>query len=378
MTPRLRLFILFSMIFLAGLTPRVFAGVSQGETDTSASETPRVLEPVDPPDQETVAAFKHSSVRLAPVVGFDDDADHLRSIADRTTDLSAQAEKESDPARRAVFLLAAANLILSHQLEPICSRNLLHLSIDGDALKNRIAVGKSFDRADALITQTERLLREPIGDGEMSADEHNTLADQTRTLRIFSTALRAYLLSDGGNDSVDLARRAAAGLSPLLEDKRPSVAAAARLWQATLRSRVDDPQRTLTAIDPPLLDPSEDSMPYAFFSRLLRCRLVAQLGGESAALGLLLQMEERCLHWLAGDADRRNALRAVKLVEIQILTDWRKRLSESDAERQWCADRIEALTADGFGKNADTVLRLTPAIPMIAPPPITFAPNDGW
>jgi hypothetical protein len=112
-------------------------------------------------------------------------------------------------------------------------------------------------------------------------------------------------------------------------------------------------------------------MPYAFFARLLRCRLIAARGGPATALALLMQIEERCDEWFTGDKEREEAVRAARLVRIQILVDWHDSLdsSGSASERQWCVERIKVLVDEHFGDNNGPVLRLTPAIPLLAQPP---------
>ena len=120
-------------------------------------------------------------------------------------------------------------------------------------------------------------------------------------------------------------------------------------------------------------------MPYAFFSRLLRCRLLADQGGWAVALTLLMQVEERCNDWFSDDIDRDRALRTCALVRIQILGVWRERLPSDTAEdeRKWCDDRISRLRGERFGDDDTTVLRLSPAVPVLAiPPEVGAAPPD--
>ncbi len=196
-----------------------------------------------------------------------------------------------------------------------------------------------------------------------------------QTLRAFATGLRAYLLSGADEDGARDLRRAVSLLAPLLEDRRRSVAAAANLWQACLRSRSSQPARALSTLDPALADPPADSMPHAYFARLLRCRLVASGGGAAAALALLMQMEERCNDWLTSERERDDATRAAQFIRLQVMADWYHQLPETDGNhlRRWCADRITELINERFAQNGDTVLRLTPVIPIIARPPAEHA-----
>ena len=336
--------------------------------------------------------------------GFDDDAAYVRSIASRVDELAAQAGRVDDRLRRADLLATAVNLILAHQVEPYCSRRLLQLQSDDDVV-DKAESQSAFDRADELIARAKTALQEwsarrPLQDRDPASSKRGGLSpgpslrsgpaseagQRLETLQAFASGLRAYLLP-GSNEP----RRAASGLAPLIEDRNRAVSAAATLWQASLRSNDSDPDRALSVLAPPLADPAPGSMPYAFFARLLRCRLIAErdtvklvrdsnlapAGGDgkddhvpspAAALALLMQIEERCDEWLADAAQRDNALRTTQLVRIQILADWSERLALKGrvAERKWCMDRIKELLDERGGEGNDTVLRLSPAIPIIA------------
>ncbi len=306
-------------------------------------------------------------VRPAPMPGFDDDTAYVRSIADRATEHAARADQADDPARRTDHLLAATNLILAYQLEPTCTRRFLHIDRDEGGL-DEAAIRTALDRADGFTGKAGKILnelkgRDDLPDGWVEESRH-----QLETLQAFASGLRAYLLPGEKADTAPAARRAASRLAPLLEDRSRQVVAAATFWQACLRSREADPKPTLSALAPALADPPRESMPYAFFARLLRCRLVAEHESPAVALALLLQVEERASDWLATDGEKQDAARAAQLARVQIIADWHGRLEGLDhaVERKWCVDRIGALVSAGFGENGDTVLRLTPAIPIIA------------
>lgn len=316
-------------------------------------------------------------VRPAPMPGFDDDAAYVRSIADRATELAARADQVDDPARRTDNLLAAANLILAYQLEPTCTKRLLHIDGDEGGL-DEAAIRTALDRADGFTTQVSKILdelqdRDDLPDGWVEESRR-----QLETLQAFASGLRAYLLSGEKAETAPAARRAASRLAPLLEDRSRQVVAAATFWQACLRSREADPKPALSVLAPALADPPRESMPYAFFARLLRCRLVAEHDNPAVALALLLQVEERVSDWLATDGERQDAARTAQLARVQILAEWYDRLGGSNhaVERKWCVDRIGVLVSAGFGGNGDTVLRLTPAIPIVARPPGQKAPKS--
>ncbi|UCC32711.1 MAG: hypothetical protein JSU86_10590 [Phycisphaerales bacterium] len=356
-----------SLAVLALTVMPVYAGTWQEITEAAQADVPGNA-PTAPPAVPPLPDLPR--VRLAALPGFEDDAEYLRSISGRVTELEVQARQAGDPMRQAEPLLAAANLILAQQLEPTCTRRLLH--VDGNMDEPGEAdLRSALDRADALIERAGAALKEPQVREDRPADRLQQITHRLQTLGAFAAALRAFLSPDKGPQAARDARRAASGLAPLREDRNQPVAAAASLWQACLRSLESDQGPALSVLDLALSDPVPESMPYAFFARLLRCRLLADRGHPATALALLMQVEERCSEWLATDKEREDAVRAAQLAEIQITADWYRRLngSEASSERKWCAERIQTLIGDSFGEDGNTVLRLTPAIPIVASPP---------
>lgn len=191
--------------------------------------------------------------------------------------------------------------------------------------------------------------------------------------------MRAFLLGGDDPESLRASRRAASRLSVLLEDDNPQIAAAAGLWQACLRSRDSDPSRALELLDAALADLPRESLPFSFFARLLRCRLIAARGGHAAALALLTQIEDRCEDWLPDESQRNDAMRALALTEFQILRDWHGALTEPNQseERQWCIDRARHLAAERFTEEHHSLLRLNPCIPLPAIPHNAKNHNPG-
>jgi len=323
-------------------------------------------------------------VHLATLPGFSDDAAFLASVTSRVAELQQQAGEEVDAARRSGFILAAANLILAEQLEPPCSRKFLQLDKPqhGDAA---LVAAHALDLADALLVEAETFL---LTEKKDSTDEDTPPTDQAKdlnrivvTLKAFAQALRAYLAIEADGDPSRAARRAASGLSIILEDDNPQIAAAAAFWQACLRAMEPDPTPSLDILDRAIVDLPTDAPRFSFFSRLLRCRLVAARGGPAAALALLMQVEERANDWFKADPDRAEAMRSCSWLRLRILQDWHDRLdatSHAD-ERAWCMSRIDTLRAERFSDaSSATLLRLTQAIPIIARPPGPIAtPPDG-
>lgn len=342
-------------------------GANTGAAD-AAGETPsRSLTPAPNTASLEIGGSLLPTVRLALMPGFDDSTAYARSIATRVEELAGQASRVDDLTKRVDLLAASANLVLAHQLEPACTHVLLQLHSDEEVFEEAF-LRSALDRADELITRAQNTLRKLDDRDDLPEGWLVQSGRRLETLDVFALGLRAYLLPGAGDEASRGVRRAASRLAPLLEDQNGAVAAAANLWQACLRSRDSDPARALSVLGPALADPPRGSMPYAFFARLERCRLIAKSGGPAAALALLMQIEEHCDDWLTDNTARNDAMRTAQLVRIQILTNWQDRLGapEHSAERLWCADRIKALAADRFAEGGNTVLRLTSAVPIIA------------
>ncbi len=322
-------------------------------------------------------------VRLGASPGFAADGAFLESVTSRIAELQQQAADADDPQRKAGFLLAAANLILAEQLEPACTRRFFQL--DPPPRKDdALAVAPALARGDALIAEAEASLLPPA---EHDAPDENAPTTARRgddlhrtveTLKAFARALRAYLAAEADADPARTARRAASGLSVLLEDDNPQVAAAGAFWQACLRATDPDPTPALAVLDPAVIDPPPGSLRFGFFSRLLRCRVLAARGGSAAALALLLQVEDRANDWFKADAERADAVRACAWLRLRILQDWHDHLDSSAQvdERTWCSSQMDTLRAQRFSDaRSPTLMRLSQAIPIIARPPGPIAPT---
>jgi hypothetical protein len=331
-------------------------------------------------------ADRTPEVRLSALPGFADDGALIESVTSRVTELQQQAADADDPQRKAGFLLAAANLILAEQLEPACTRRFFQL--DPPPQKDdALAVAPALARSDVLIAEAEASLP-PAAEHDAPDEDARTIdrrGDElhrtVETLKAFAQALRAYLTAEADADPARTARRAASGLSVLLEDDNPQVAAAAAFWQACLRATDPDPTPALAVLDPAVIDPPPGSLRFGFFSRLLRCRVLAARGGSAAALALLLQVEERANDWFKADAERADAVRACAWLRLRILQDWHDRLDSTSQvdERTWCSSQMETLRAQRFSDaRSSALMRLSQAIPIIARPPDAIAPTpDG-
>lgn len=330
------------------------------------------------PSDQAPPAWKMPDVRLTPMPAFDSDADYVRSIAAETTRLAKEANLATDPAKRVKLSLATANTVLARQLEPFCSRKLLGLDPFTDGLDEEM-LRSALQLAETMIAGATESLKPTESEADSAEAWRVSSRQAAKALGAFATALHVYLLPEEGPGHARAARRAASGLSALLEDDRPAVAAAAMLWQASLRSREEDLSRAMSALDMALATPRSGTITHALFSRMLRCRLVARRGSPAAGITLLMQLEDRCEDWMTTDETRQSAIRALQLAQVQLLADWHDELSPKTqvAERAWCAERISILSEDGFSDKGRTVFRLQAAIPPIIASGSPPRPADG-
>ncbi|MCH7977005.1 MAG: vitamin K epoxide reductase family protein [Bacteroidetes bacterium] len=201
--------------------------------------------------------------------------------------------------------------------------------------------------------------------------------EEVQRLGAFGDALAACLTPAGDDSAYRRLRTAASGLSVMLEASDQRIAGAASLWQAALFLNAGLADRALALLEPALAAPPTKHVRPAFFARLLRCRAIAEQQRYTTALALLFQLEERCEEWFPVEADRGDALRAVTIVEWQVLRDWHEALDgESHApQRQWCADKATAFLQERFTDQARAILRLGRSVPLIAAVPDAAAPH---
>ena len=310
------------------------------------------------------------AVRLAVPEPYKDEQAYLGAKRAEVDGLVALAEQTDDPLEQCRHRLTAANMILSYLVEPACSARLLRMEpaaqpTDVDDVR------KMLDDADRLLRRVDETLVQLGKTNETPDPMVSGFRHALETLAAFREAIQIYLLSDAADEeSVVLTRRAASRLSGWLEDDDERVRITATFWQACLRDRVSKPKRVRQLLGSVLADAPTGAVRAAFFSRLLSCRILAKTEGYVTALALLTQLEARCDRWFISEADEYNAARAVALVEMQVVSDWYRRLADSkdDTVLTWCVERIKKLTEEHFAGDALTVLRLSPAVPILKLP----------
>ena len=294
-------------------------------------------------------------------------------VIQRIEELTALADKSTDVRVRSELRLAAADLTLGEQLEPVATRSLLGLDFGHqrqEALDAAVAAKRWIDETAKTLDGIDP----SGGDNEEWLSQRQ---EEVQRLGAFGDALAAYLTPAGDDSAYRRLRTAASGLSVMLEASDQRIAGAASLWQAALFLNAGLADRALALLEPALAAPPTKHVRPAFFARLLRCRAIAEQQRYTTALALLFQLEERCEEWFPVQADRGDALRAVTIVEWQVLRDWHESLdADSHApQRQWCADKATAFLQERFTDETRAILRLGRSVPLIAAVPDAAAPH---
>lgn len=339
--------------------------VPSRDADPAEPEAAAVAEPATGPRLTEVS----HTIELAPLDGVADESAYRQTIADRANEFARQAEQADDRALAVDLLLVAANQVLAYELEPACTRRFLFLSPPDQAGGDAGSVD-SLRRVDEWLARAASKLTTLAGRDTAPAEWSAAAQGKLNALRAFSQALRAYLLPGSPSEGARSARQAASAIAILLEDDRPTVAVAAALWQSLLRETENDPTPALDVLPLVLSEHRREALPFSFFGRLQRCRVLAAHGRHAVALAMLTQFEERSSSWFSHESERADAARAIAALQIEVLREWHTALGKSgdEAAGVWCLDRIEKLTAESFGGERRTVLRLSPAVPLVAGP----------
>jgi len=335
---------------------------------------PRSPEPNTPPTTD-VSRQKHDTATgsLDSPPGSESEQAYLESARTRAAELLDRASRESDELMAASLRLAAANLMLAEPLVAPCTMRLMRclgLTDPADPRNASDVLNRARDLLDQIGGQIEEKMKHVEGMEASTADSWATLRSNQRSLKAFLKALHVLLLPDDHEDVARAMRRAASGLAPLLERTEPDIVAAAALWYATLRADEKNKDAALSVLSPALQSRPSAGIHFAFYARLLRCRLIADRSSPPTALALLLQLEDMLEDWFDDDATRDQASRSLLLVRAHILDVWKQRL-ERDAppeERQFLDQRIEGIHAR-LAETPTAFLKLGHAIPLLAQAP---------
>jgi len=348
------------LLAIAGTPATANTSVNSSDAQPTKEETKKT-----PDDKETSPPIKLSDITLAQIEGFADEAAYQQSLSNVAAELVEQARQSSDTAKQAKLWLLAANLILAHNVEPACTRILLRLPAKQHTEQS---VSRLLDTVDEYLNHTSKIISQMPD--KQPPDDPACLAQTTKKVRIlkaFSAALRAIILPDHIENVARARRSAASDLAIWLEDSDEKIAAAAVLWYAALRGHESRLAPSMQVLPLATEELSRKALPFVFFSRLLRCEILADHGSYAASLALLTKLEDHCEDWFINDVDRADALRAVSVVETEVLRLWHDSLTDPSQHqpRAWCDQKLKELLNSRFQEPSHTVMRLRPAIPLI-------------
>ena len=310
-----------------------------------------------------------------------DEAAYADYLQRQTEALLTQVQQAQDLVSEARCRLATANWILARQIEPQVTRLLLGIASEAD----RGALAALVAQAQQELSKAGELLASSDGQGDEPTSEEAAAPDGAgeagalpedlqaihRDLTAFADALALAWADAETEEASSQARQAAGLLAVLLEDQRPQVAAAATLYQALLYQRAGRGERARVVLDVALQTLPDGGESLALFSRLLRCRSLAEDGAQVVAYSLLLRLEERCQEWFTLPDELAQASRAVALVRRHVLESWPEPEDQAAAAdlRAWrdaAIGRLDELThQDG---DPPPVMRLGSAIPLLLDP----------
>lgn len=270
----------------------------------------------------------------------------FRSWLEREQTRLFQAAGAAPVQERLRLQLQLANWLLAVRCEPHASRLIQNVAEPDDAAELSRLSGEAL-----------RILGEADPDHE---DER--WGEVAELLAHFGEAMRQYALAHQSAHDPEALQNAANDLAMWLDDERLPVASAAVLWQSLLYQAAGEPERALAVLPLPLTALQDD--PFAFFARLQRCLVLARTERRSAALALLLRMEERTGQWFRQPSESQSALCTLTWARIQMAetADWALGDVASTTMSRWIERAREALANNG---ETCELLRLTHAVPLL-------------
>lgn len=284
--------------------------------------------------------------------------------------LSETLLEAEDPLDRAAAHLAIANWHLAVPPAMSATRWLMGL----DEAADRRLIAESAKIASVDIERAQAVLKAARGQAKKRLRELNSAAE---TLGLF---VDLFLIVDSKQEGEAYrltCADTALNLAIARESDDPAVASCALLWQSFAFNLAERRDRALVSLPQALEAPKY--LPYDFMSRLLRCKILAELGRYAAATGLSIRIRAACQQWFKGETDEGITARCrlAALLQCRIGQLWMEQLSSSDSKV--AASRLEAslvrLQESVFSsEQPQEVYYLDPAVPIIVKPPVIKPP----
>ncbi|MFO0974630.1 MAG: hypothetical protein U1A27_14495 [Phycisphaerae bacterium] len=307
-------------------------GATSGPTTAAATTAPTEKDRIQP------GTLSPATWDSQPV----SEAQLNQRIGQRLNALRQQASQAGDPLEAACTELNAVELILSRQIEPALSRELLGVASTADrkSVVERVrAASELLASADGHVKASKQEVPDELADRLATAHAYAELFGA-----VFSGPRRPIPTQPASQPTSPVDERiiaACRGLASLIDDGKPPVAAGARLWQAAAYRRAGRADRALQVL--PLASAPMTVVPLDIFSRLERCRALADLGQPAAAIALLMQLDtDSRLGQALPNSERGAARHALALLHAQILDRWADSLSEADRRDNEAALREQA------------------------------------
>ena len=206
-------------------------------------------------------------------------------------DLVVEIGAADAPIERANAGLAAAQCLLTRTSAPILTRLVAVQSVRRDDLL------RCSDESLKLIESASR----ELDAAELDDDEKYEKLEALDRLRAFAEMFAALAADPDADDTKRRLTDACIGLALYADDPREQIVESAKLWQAVAYRLAGKPDRALQVLRPVLETPSARTI--GFYSRVTRCRALADRQDYAAAIALALRLEPRVDAWF-DDRDR--------------------------------------------------------------------------
>ena len=262
---------------------------------------------------------------------------------DPCTDPASTARTHTSPLERCKALYSQARCILVIQCAPLLSKGLM-TDQDWDSELTRLA-----ERAIATLhALTEAMPKAKTGQNEDPSDWESHIEVLLEFGRIFA----ALGKDPEKSETKEALMEACNALAPYLDDNDAGLVESVRLWQAVAYRRVGRGDRALQILRPALAPPSSPRI--GIWSRIERCRALADRGENAAAISLALQLMARVGSWFGNDTPETRTQASQTIDQLR-----------GDLYQQW-ADRLRA---DGKASQADSASRQAEELRRKSNPP---------